>query len=182
MSGEVEGEIDILAPDTRSKAITGVIGELHGFFRGAEGHRRENRTENFDLGNGGGGGYIGEERWRVETAFALQAFCGPAWLPHGCAFVSALLYQRLDLLQLYRRNDGTDIDGFVEWIADAQFFHSRAKLPDHFFRNTFLHQQTRSSTTHLPLVEPDCIDHTFNGTIEIGVVKNHEGRFATEFQ
>ena len=34
----------------------------------------------------------------------------------------------------------------------------------------------------MSLVKPDSVDQTFNGAVEVGVLKNHEGRLTAQFE
>ena len=46
----------------------------------------------------------------------------------------------------------------------------------------FLDQQPASGAAHLPLIEPDGIDQTFDSTVEISVLEDDEGTLATQFE
>ena len=48
--------------------------------------------------------------------------------------------------------------------------------------DAFLHEEAGAGTTDLALVEPDAINETFDGGIEIGVLEDDEGRLAAEFE
>ena len=48
--------------------------------------------------------------------------------------------------------------------------------------DTLLDQQSAACTAHLPLVEPDRVNQTFDRAVDIGVIKDDIGGFAAQFQ
>src|SRR5690606_6746697 len=77
---------------------------------------------------------------------------------------------------------GADVGVFVQWIANAQLFHACAHFREKFVGDTFLDQQAGAGTAHLPLIEPDAVDKSFDCRVEISVFKDDESRFATQFK
>src|SRR5690349_17641576 len=53
LCGNVQRNVDALAPDAGSETVDGVIGELNGFARRAKGHGGEDGAENLLLGDDG---------------------------------------------------------------------------------------------------------------------------------
>ena len=51
-----------------------------------------------------------------------------------------------------------------------------------FSSDALLHEKPGSGAADLALIEPDRIDDTFNGSIEISIFMNDEGRLAAQFQ
>lgn len=87
--GNVECQVDILGPDAGSQAKARVVGQFDGFGWCPESHAGQHRAEDFDLGNRGGRRNIREQSGRVKIPVRRT---GPGRLPHGAAFVNALLY------------------------------------------------------------------------------------------
>ena len=113
-----------------------------------------------------------------------RPFCGSGLLrlPAGGAFGDARIDQLADAFELDRRDDGADVDGFVERRADAEGLHARADLGVERLGHALLHEQARAGAADLALVEPDAVDEAFDGGVEIGVVEDDEGRFAAELE
>src|SRR5258708_1523371 len=117
-------------------------------------------------------------RRKIQTARRQ----GYGRLPTSRAFRDTLIDQPLDALELYAGDDGTDVDGFVERRTDSQSVHAVLNLTDQFIRDALLHQQSRTSATNLPLVEPDAVDQPLHGAIQVGIFKNNERRFSAKFE
>ena len=64
----------------------------------------------------------------------------------------------------------------------AQCVHALLEPGNETIVDTLLHKQARSGATDLALIEPDGIDHTFDGALDVRIIKDDEGRFAAEFQ
>ena len=79
-------------------------------------------------------------------------------------------------------NHRTHIDAFVQRITNTQPVHAPLEFVIESVRDTFLHQQARSSAADLTLVEPDRVDEPFDCAIQIGVIKNDVGGFPTQLQ
>ena len=103
-------------------------------------------------------------------------------LPADCAFGDSLTDHALDAIQLHARDDRTDVDCFVQRKADAQSAHAVPDLRDQVLSNTFLHQQARTRAAYLPLIEPDSIDQSLDGAIEISIVEDDERRFSSQLK
>ncbi len=141
--------------------------------------RREHGAEDLFLRDGGGGVNAGQQRGREVEAVLRQRGLR---LPAGCAVGDALVHVATDAFELYGCDDGADVDGLVQWRADAQSLHARADLGVEGFGDALLHEQARAGAADLALVEPDAIDEAFDGGVDVGVVKDDEGRFAAEFE
>src|SRR5258708_31349777 len=102
-------------------------------------------------------------------------------LPAGRALGDALIDQPLNALKLHTRDDGANVDGFVERRTDSKRVHAVLDFADQFVRDALLHQQPRTGAANLPLVEPDTIDQAFHSAVQIGVFKNNERRLSTKF-
>ena len=161
------------------KAISRVVGQLDGFAGRAESHRGEHRAENFLLRNDRSGMDIAQQRWRKIKPPRRHR---DLRLPAGCAFGNALIHQSLNALQLHARHNGADVDGFVQRRSYPQRAHAIANLGDQRFGNALLHQQPRTRAANLPLIQPDPVDQTFDGAVEIGILENNEWRFAAQLQ
>src|SRR5260370_16042856 len=103
-------------------------------------------------------------------------------LPALRALGAALLQERLDAFELHAGDDRSYVDGLIERRTDAQCVHAVLNLADQLLRDAFLHQQARTGTANLPLVEPDAVDETFHCAVEIRVLKNDERGLATKFE
>ena len=87
-----------------------------------------------------------------------------------------------DAVQLHRIDDGADIGGLVQGVADAQLAQPRLQPVLERRGDGFLHQNPRPRAADLPLIEPDRIHHAFHRRIQIGIGENDEGRLAAQFQ
>ena len=175
----MEGDVDVLAPDAGGQAVSGVVGELNGFGGSAERHGGQDGAEDFLLGDDAGGMDVAEKSgWEIEAARGH----GNVGLPAGGAFGDALIDKALDAVELNASDDGADVDGFVEGLADAECVHAIANFGDERLGDAFLHQEAGSGAADLALVEPDAVDEAFDGGVEVGVFENDEGRFAAELE
>ena len=52
--------------------------------------------------------------------------------------------------------------------------HARANLVDQLFGHALLHQQSRAGAADLSLIQPDAVDHTFDGAVEIRILEHDE--------
>ncbi len=87
-----------------------------------------------------------------------------------------------DPLQLHGCHDGPDVGRFVERVTHAQRAHAPLQLGVEALRHTLLHEDAGSGAADLALVEPDGVHHAFHGAVEVGVLEDHEGRLAAEFE
>ena len=83
---------------------------------------------------------------------------------------------------MFTVDDGPDVDGLVEGIADPQLFHASFDTGMNIGSDGFLNQQATAGTTDLPLVEPDGIDESFDGTVDVGIFKKDVGALASQFE
>src|SRR5580692_3604163 len=93
-------------------------------------------------------------------------------LPTGCAFGYSLIHETTNAFELHRSDDGANIDRFVQGRTDAERAHAAPNFFHERLRDAFLHQQTRTRTANLSLIEPDSIDQSFDRTVEISVLKD----------
>src|SRR5258707_12511739 len=117
-------------------------------------------------------------RWKIESSRRD----GYGRLPARRALGDALIDQLLDALELNTRDDGADVDGFVERRTDSQSVHAVLNFTDQFIRDALLHQQARPSAANLSLVEPDAVDQAFHGAIQVGIFKNNERGLTPKFE
>src|ERR1700735_3504078 len=103
-------------------------------------------------------------------------------LPTGCAFGNSLIHETTNAFQLHRSDDGANIDSFVQRRTDSERAHAAPNLFHERLRDAFLHQQTRTGTANLSLIEPDSIDQSFHRTVEISVLKDNKRRVAAKFE
>ncbi len=179
LGGDLQGEVDVLGPDARGETEAGVVGELQGFFRGAEGHRHQHRAEDLHLRDGRRRGDVGEQGRRIEPAFARTA---PRRLPERGAFLDPLADQTLDAFELHRSDDRADVDRLVARIADAQRLHAGAELGVEGLGDALVDQQARAGAADLPLVEPDGVHHPFDRAVQVRVVEDEKRRLAAQLQ
>src|ERR1700721_4879292 len=85
-------------------------------------------------------------------------------LPTGCAFGNSLIHETTNAFQLHRSDDGANIDSFVQRRTDAERAHAAPNFFHKRLRDAFLHQQTRTRTANLSLIEPDSVDNSFHPT------------------
>ena len=171
---DVEREVDVLGPDGGREPVARVVGDLHGFRGCAEGGGNQHGAEDFGLHQVRCGVQACDQGRRVEAAF------GGRRLEY---FAFGVVRDQLgDHVALGRVHDGADVDAFVERVADAQASHAGFEFGVEAVCDAFLHQQARARAADLPLVEPDCVDKTFDGRVDVGVVENDVGGFAAKFQ
>ena len=85
-----------------------------------------------------------------------------------------------DRFDLNRVNDGADVDALVQWVAHAQFVHPGAQFRVKRLSHGLMHQKPRPGTAHLPLIEPDRVDQSFDCAVQIRVVKHNVGGFPAQ--
>src|SRR2546426_1816202 len=123
--------------------------------------------------------HVAQQRWRkIQTPRRN----GNGGLPAGGSFGDALIDQPLDALELHSRDDGANVDGFVQRRTDSQRIHAILNLADQLVCDALLHQEPGTRAANLPLIEPDAVDEPFHGAIQIGVFKNDEWRFSAKFE
>ena len=83
--------------------------------------------------------------------------------------------QSFDAFQLHACDDRTDVSRLIEGGADPQRRHARLQLLCDRDRDALLHEQPRTGAANLTLVQPDAVDETFDGTVEISVLEHDEG-------
>ncbi|CCV04004.1 hypothetical protein MESS2_1190004 [Mesorhizobium metallidurans STM 2683] len=103
-------------------------------------------------------------------------------LPADGALFRPFRDQALDAVELAQIDQRADIGVLVERAADAQPAHPHLDLGDEGVGYAFLHQQPRTGAADLALVEPDAVDQTLDGAVEIGVLEDDEGRLAAKLQ
>ena len=62
-------------------------------------------------------------------------------MPARRALCHTLIDQSLNALELYARDDGANVDCFIEWWTDSQRVHAVLNLADQPFRDALLYQQ-----------------------------------------
>ncbi len=179
LCGNVQGEVDVLAPDAGREAVARVVRERDRLLRGPEGHEGDDGPEDLLLRDRRGGRHIGEECGWVEPPVLRAA---PGRLPHHGALLHALADHALDPFELDRRDNGADVDRLVERVTDAELLHARLEPLDEPLGHALLHQDPRARAADLALVEPDRVDHTLDHTVEIRVLENDEGRLPAELE
>src|SRR5208283_2224199 len=108
--------------------------------------------------------HIAQQRRRIVEPARRQRYLR---LPARRAVRYTLINQLANAVELHARHDGADVDGFVEWRADAERAHSILDFGDQSFGNALLHQQARARATYLPLIEPDSVHQAFDGAVEV---------------
>ena len=171
LRGEVERDVDVLAPDAGGETIDGVVGQLRGFCRRAEGHGDEDRPEDLFLNDGRAGMHVSEQSGREEAALLRH---WTAWLPATRALGDAGIDHFADGFKLHGRHDCSNIDGFIERRAHAERFHARADFCVERFGHALLHEKARACAADLALIEPDGVDEAFDCGVEVGIVKDDE--------
>ena len=85
--------------------------------------------------------------------------------------------------------EDADLDSAVEGLVDGIWFNQgqvccagSRLLVQEGIAEAFLHQQPRAGAADLALVEPDAVDQTFDGAVEIGILEDDEGRLAAKLQ
>src|SRR6185312_13646487 len=97
-------------------------------------------------------------------------------LPASCAIGDALIDQGPNAFELNRRDDRSNVDGLVERRANTKRLHAGTDLAVKRLGDALLHQQARAGAADLSLVEPDAIDQTFDGGVQIGIIEDDEWR------
>ena len=123
--------------------------------------------------------HVSQQGWWVEEALGRQGIAG---LPAGRALCDPLGHIVRDALELVGIDDGSHVNRLVQRRSDAQILQPRADLGEELLRDALVNQQAGAGAADLALVEPDGIHQALHSGVEIGVVKDNEGRFAAEFQ
>src|SRR3569623_1416807 len=89
---------------------------------------------------------------------------------------------RLNVLELLRRDDRTDVYRLVQRRADAELLHPRTQPRHELGRYSLVHEQTRSRAAHLALIEPDRVDDSLHHAVEIRVVEDDERTLPSELK
>src|SRR5260370_18789208 len=116
--------------------------------------------------------------WKIQPSRGQ----GNGGLPAGGSCAAALSAQPLNALELHARDDGPNVNGFVQRRTDSQGVHAVLNFADQLIRDALLHQQPRAGAANLSLVEPDAVDEALDGAVEIGVFKNDERRLTAKFE
>src|SRR5260221_13742628 len=98
--GNIQGKVDVLAPDTGSQAITSIVGKRHGLRGCAEGHGDQYGPKDFDLGNGGSRRNIGKKCGWEEVAVRGT---GPRGLPHCRTLFITMFHDALNFVNISGR-------------------------------------------------------------------------------
>src|SRR5690606_31875202 len=114
LPGDVDGDVDVVAPDAGCQPVAGVVRQLDGLRRGAEGHRDQHRPEDLFLHDAGAWLDAREQRRRVEAALLRH---GDVRLVDGRALLDAALHPEVDGFALLLVHNRADIDALVERVA-----------------------------------------------------------------
>ena len=87
-----------------------------------------------------------------------------------------------DGVELDGVDDGADVDGLVEGVADPEAVHPVFQFVVEAGGDAFLDEEAGAGAADLALVEPDGVDEAFDGAVEVGVVEDDVGGFAAEFE
>src|SRR5260370_18951558 len=68
LGGDVQRQVDIVAPHAGRQSIARVIGQRDSFFRSSKGHRNQHRSEYPNLRDVSSRGNLGKNRGREEVA------------------------------------------------------------------------------------------------------------------
>ena len=98
------------------------------------------------------------------------------------AFCNPLRDHTLNAVELDLGDNGADIDSLVERRTHAQHAHAIANLRQQSICDALLHQQARAGTAYLPLIEPDPVHQPFDCAVEVSILENDKGRFASQFE
>ena len=179
LAGHVQRQVDVVRPHAGSQPVTGVVRQFHGLGRGAEGQRDQHRAKDLLLH-----GSSRRVQPRDQGRLVEQSLFGQldVRLEHVPALAHARLHPAVHRLPLRLVHDGAHVDGLVERIADAHVAHAVLELADELLGDVFLHQQARTGTADLALVEPDRIDHALDCSVQIGIFEHDEGRLAAQFE
>src|SRR5258708_37906951 len=105
---------------------------------------------------------VAQQRWwKIQPPSRY----GNGRLPAGRTFSYTLIHQSLDALELHGCDDRANVDGFIQWRTHPQGVHAVLNLTNQLIRDALLHQQPRTRTANLPLIEPDAVDQAFHGTV-----------------
>ncbi len=176
---DIEGQIDVLAPDGGGEAIFGVVGQGHSFLGGTEAHGHQNRPEDFLGDKGICRRDIGDQRRLEEAALGWDS---TVRLVDHRALGGAPLHQFANALDLDGGDHGADIDGLVERITNAQGRHALLELGDEALLDALLHEQAGTGAADLALIEPDGIDQAFDGAVDVGILEDDVGALAAQFE
>ena len=178
-SGDLKRAIDVLRPDGRREAVAGVVGEGDRFIRRAKGRGDQHRAEDFFAREHGGRVDAGDQGRRVEAASIGQGIVGAKEFE---PLLLALAHEPTDPLELNGRDDRADVGRLVERIANCRVRHAGAQLGVESVGGAFRDQEPRACAAHLPLIEPDRVDHALDGAVQIRILEHDERGLAAEFE
>ena len=150
-----------------------------GLVRRSERQHREDGAKDLLLGDSVALGDIREDRGRKPEA-ALGK------LTRRLIKLGSLLDARLNQLshpvELHLRVDRAEVGVLVERVADADLSEPLLQLCDERLIDRLLHEKSRASAAHVPLVEVDAVDDSLDRLVERRVVEDDVRRLAAELE
>ena len=122
---------------------------------------------------------VGQNRWRVEVAFALQWFAAQS---HLCAHLDRGLHLFIQILTQIAARHRPDLRLALHWIAHAKLGGNLNKFLFKGVGNRLHHDKALSSNTTLPCVLEASTRCRLCSGIEVGIVQDDKSIRATKFQ
>ncbi len=145
-----------------------------------EAKQRSDRSESFFIGDGHIRRYIDQQRRLEKEAAKRMTFAADG--DFG-AFIQSIANMLFHFFHRRHIDERTLADAFIHTVAHFQLrLHGLAEFCGKRVINTILHQNTIGADTGLPAIAVFRRYRTFDGGVEVGVVKNDKRGVATEFQ
>ncbi|ESZ57164.1 hypothetical protein X727_32580 [Mesorhizobium sp. L103C119B0] len=170
---------EIAGEHAGSQAERRVIGECQRLRFAVEGKHAEHRSEQFlpHAGQIAAAG-IDDGRCVVEAAADWPCSTGDQHAARGEAFRDNLL----DPVALPQRGERTHFGRRILRIADANRLGLALQASEEFILHRKFNQQPRAGDAALAGRRENAGDHRIGGTVEVGVGKDDDRAFATEFE
>ncbi len=175
--GEVAGE------DPGRQAVRGVVGPGHDLVLVVEGQHRHHRPEDLLGDDRHVVGAVGEDGGLDEVARGQGGVGGaPATGHHPGPLRLAAVDVAQHLVQVLGGDEGSDVGGGVEGIADAHLGHPRPQLVEEGVVDGAMDVHAGAVGADLALGVEVAEQRPGDGVVEVGVVEDDQGRLAPQLQ
>ena len=171
-AGDTEGAVDVTGPDSTAKTVFRVIGELENLSFVLKLDHAGDRPEDFLLADIHLIFAVNEQR-RLHESTLFTAGNDGAFTAreHLGTFLLGFFDPAENLLELTLVNLRTHLSVFAKRIADLYLLEGLSQFGDEFVVDPFLHEDARTRTANLPLIEENADLSAFNGLVLLAVIK-----------
>ena len=179
--GEGMGAGDVAGPQVGGQAVVHVVGDVQRFFFRVEGYGGEKGSEDLFPGNAHGPVRIPEKRGfevvpvrRVYRACAAGHQFGAFFLPRG--------HVTQDLLEVQRVDQGTQLRGRVEGVAQADPLHAFREPADEIVIDAPFQQHPAAGGAPLAVEAVDHEHRGVQGPVQVRVGEDDDRVLAAQFE